>query len=225
MAFEDFKGREEAYGHTIGGQLKAFGEGVVYMADHVDDIQAHRIQGIFKAANWKLNLVLSMLGLPQGMKFSADLPQVIAHQLGSVGVQEAEIKGHMDVSSSVNETLASKSEVAADGEGKIGWGPISAKVKIHAKSGVNYERKRASDYRAGVEWRVLIKRLPTPEQFARVIDTICHFIDKCTDLNETLVDKIATKLSDDAQTTQADQLLQAQPADGEAAAPAPAGGS
>ena len=219
---QEFRGREQAYGHTIGGQLKAFGEGVVYMSDHIDDIQVHRIQGIFKAANWKLNLVLSMLGLPQGMRFSADLPQVIAHQLGSIGVMEAEIEGHMDVSSSVSDTLASHTEVAADGEGKIGWGPISAKVKIHAKSGVDYERKRESDYRAGVKWRVLIKRLPTPEQFARVIDTICHFIDKCTDINETLADKVAGKLSDDAVVAPPDALLAANaPTENEAGRPEP----
>ena len=81
---------------------------------------------------------------------------------------------------------------------KAGWGPVSAKVKVHSQIGVESSRKRASDYSAGVRWRIVLEQAPPAETLMKIVDSLCRFFDKVTDMNESMADAEAAVLRQQA---------------------------
>ena len=190
----EYEGREQAYGATMGGQLKAFLENVAIGDHHLQDLAMERAEIIFDAPNFDLNATMSLLGIDPGLKFSANLPRIMAENLAPLLIEEAEVEGHMDVHASTSEEDHKKVDTSADVEAKVGWGPVSAKVKIHAQAAVESDRKRESDYSAGIKWRVLLKKQAPPETLNRIVDALVRFFNKVTDINETLADAKADEL-------------------------------
>ena len=186
MAAPDDQQREQAYASEIGEQIKGFLTPIAQNDNYLKDHAFERTIAILKADNVSLTETMTLLGLPDELKYSASLPVILFMALGGVGVDTGYIKGHMDVHASTSDSLASKTELGADGEGKIGWGPISASVKIHASSSISTERKRDSDRSAGVEWQVNVKQLPAPEGVMKVLDTIQSFQSMGNEVNKTL---------------------------------------
>ena len=179
----EYKAREQAYGATMGGQMKAFLENLAIGDQHLQDIAIERSEMIFKAPNFDIKAVMSLLDIPDSLKFSANLPRIMAEKLAPLLIEEAEISGHMDVHSSETNDMHVKSEVGTDISAKVGYGPVSASVKIHAQVGTESDRKRASDYSAGVAWRILCKKQPPPETLMKIVDALVRFFDKVTDIN------------------------------------------
>ena len=190
----EYTEREQAYGKTMGGQLKAFLENVAIGDQHLQDIAISRSEAIFAAPNFDINATMSLLGIDPGLKFSANLPRIMAENLAPLLIDEAEIEGHMDVHATESNELHSKVDTAVDAEVKAGWGPVSAKVKVHAQASVATDHKRESDYSAGVKWRVLLKKQAPPETLLKIVDALVQFFEKVTDINETLADTRADEL-------------------------------
>ena len=182
----EYQQREANYSNLMQHQISAFCEAVAMGNSHLEDIAEHHFQACFEGDNFNLDLAMSVLGVDPGLRFSADLPRILARKLGPFLMKEAEIEGHMDVSASTTDSTTKKAESEIAGKGKIGYGPVSIGVSIHGKAGVESSRKRASDYRAGVKWRVLMERLDPPEAILRIVDALCHFIDATTDINVEL---------------------------------------
>ncbi len=200
----EYAAREAAYGNTMGGQLKAFLENFSIGDQHLQDVAISRAETIFKAPNFDITATMSLLGIDPGLKFSANLPRIMAENLAPLLIDEAEIEGHMDVHASESEDTSTKMEMGADGEAKIGWGPISARVKIHAQASRASELKRSSDYSAGVKWRCLLKKQLPPETLMQIVDALVRFFNKVTDINETLADAKAAELKTKADALPAD---------------------
>ena len=209
----EYTAREQAYGNTMGGQLKAFLENVAIGDQHLQDIAIHRSEMIFKAPNFDIKAVMSVLDIPDGLKFSANLPRIMAEKLAPLLIEEAEIEGHMDVHASESEDMHVKSDVGTDVTAKVGWGPVSASVKIHAQVGTESDHKRASDYSAGVKWRVLMRKQPPPETLMKIVDALVRFFNKVTDINETLADAKVAELKAAALALPPDAGDDAAPAD------------
>ena len=95
--------REQAYGNTMAGQLKAFLENVALGDDHLKDMAMARTEAIFEAGNFNIEAVMGMLNIPKKLRFSANLPRIMAERLGPLLIKEAEIEGHMDVHASTSE--------------------------------------------------------------------------------------------------------------------------
>jgi hypothetical protein len=182
----EYQQREANYSNLMQNQIAAFCEAVAMGNSHLEDIAEHHFQACFEGDNFNIDLAMSVLGVDPGLRFSADLPRILARKLGPFLMKEAEIEGHMDVSASTTDSTTKKAESEISGKGKIGYGPVSIGVSIHGKAGVESSRKRASDYRAGVKWRVLMERLDPPEAILRIVDALCHFIDATTDINVEL---------------------------------------
>ena len=182
----EYQQREANYSNLMQHQIAAFCEAAAMGNSHLEDIAEHHFQACFEGDNFNIDLAMSVLGVDPGLKFSADLPRILARKLAPFLMKEAEIEGHMDVSASTTDSTTKKAESEISGKGKIGYGPVSIGVSIHGKAGVESSRKRASDYRAGVKWRVLMERLDPPEAILRIVDALCHFIDATTDINVEL---------------------------------------
>ena len=190
----EYRDRETGYAGLMKNQIAGFCEAVAMGNSHLEDIAEHHFQAAFEGDNFQLALAMAILDVDPGLKFSADLPRILARKLGPFLMKEAEIEGHMDVSASTNDQTTKKAESAIDGKGKIGYGPVSIGVSIHGKAGVESSRKRASDYRAGVKWRVVMERLDPPEAILRIVDALCHFIDATTDINVELATTRAAEI-------------------------------
>ena len=190
----EYRDRETGYAGLMKNQIAAFCESVAMGNSHLEDIAEHHFQAAFEGDNFQLALAMAILDVDPGLKFSADLPRILARKLGPFLMKEAEIEGHMDVSASTTESTTKKADTAVEGKGKIGYGPVSIGVSIHAKVGVESSRKRASDYRAGVKWRVVMERLDPPEAILRIVDALCHFIDATTDINVELATTRAAEI-------------------------------
>ena len=182
----EYQQREANYSNLMQNQIAAFCEAVAMGNSHLEDIAEHHFQACFEGDNFNFDIAMSLLDVDPGLRFSADLPRILARKLGPFLMKEAEIEGHMDVSASTTDSTTKKAESEISGKGKIGYGPVSIGVSIHGKAGVESSRKRASDYRAGVKWRVVMERLDPPEAILRIVDALCHFIDATTDINVEL---------------------------------------
>ena len=200
----EYAAREQAYGKTMGGQLKAFLENVAIGDQHLQDIAISRSETIFSAPNFDINATMSLLGIDPGLKFSSSLPRIMAENLAPLLIEEAEIEGHMDVHATESDETSSKTDTAVDAEMKVGWGPVSAKVKVHAQASVATDHKRESDYSAGVKWRVLLKKQAPPETLLKIVDALVQFFEKVTDINETLADARVDELKTQAVALPAD---------------------
>ena len=178
--------REQSYGKVMAGQLKAFLESIVIGDQHLQDIAIARSETIFSAPNFDIKAMMSLLGIEPGLEFSASLPRIMAENLAPLLIEEAEIEGHMDVHATEEQESHSKVDTAIDTEIKAGWGPVSAKIKVHAQASVATDHKRGSDYSTGVKWRVLLRKQAPPETLVKLVDSLVQFFNKVTDINESL---------------------------------------
>ena len=60
--------------------------------------------------------------------------------------------------------------------------------------GISNDRKRSSDYSAGIEWRILAKKQEAPEALMKIIDAMVRMQDKVTDMNMVIVEAEAETL-------------------------------
>ena len=203
----EYEHREAGYASTMTEQLKGFVDTVIEADAHAKDKAFERAMQVLQAANFNVESVMSLLGIDPGLRYDASLPIFIAVRLGGLIFDEARIDGHMDVHASTSDSSHLKSDTAVDAEGKVGWGPVSVKVKIHSSIGVENERKRDSDYSAGVKWYVLLKQAAPPEGLMKIIDAMCKFQDSVNEINLQLamaqVEALrATTLNAETQGTQ-----------------------
>ena len=183
----EYEGREQAYGKTAKGQIAGILEAAITGAHHLEDIYAQRIEEIISKPNLEINTLMSLLGIKPGLRYSASLPSIIRARLKGLFMEEVELDGHMDVSASTSDETRLKSDTSTDVSAKVGWGPVSVGVKIHAQVGVENERKRTSDYSAGIKWRILCKTDEPPEALMKIVDSMVRMQDMVTDMNMTIV--------------------------------------
>ena len=85
-------------------------------------------------------------------------------------VDTVDITFDMEVKSSTSETSSTDMNASADVSAKIGWGPVSATVKIHGSVATHKENTRTSDNSAKYHVEVTASNHGTPEGLARVLD-------------------------------------------------------
>lgn len=190
----EYADREKAYGATMAGQLKAFCEAVAQTDDHLKDMAMKRLEELLKAGNMTIEAVMTLLGIPQKMRFEASLPLLLVTRAGALLIKEATIKGHMDVSAHTEDSSSSHEEMGVDGTVKVGWGPVSASLKIHAQAGASQEHKRSSDYRASVDWEVTLEQAPATEAVHRIMDALVNAFDGVVDINKETMDEKAQEM-------------------------------
>lgn len=214
----EYVGREQAYGMTMAGQLKAFLESVTMADDHMKDIAMHRLETLLDADNITIDAVMTLLGIDPGLRYSASLPRVIASKLGPILVESGEIEGHMDVHASTFEDTKTTMKSDMTASGKAGWGPISVGIKIHAQAGLESERKRTSDYSAGVKWNIKVAQADPPEMLMKICDALVRSYDAVNDINMELARARADQMrsqvvSGDVETEQPDSTDDADESD------------
>ena len=190
----NFQGREQSYGKTAKGQIAGILEAIVTGERHLEDMYMERLEHLFSLPNFSIESLMSLLGIDPGLRFSASLPRVVAAKLGPLLVEEAEIKGHMDVHASEEDETHKEAKSGFEGSGKIGYGPVSIGIKVHGSMGISNDRKRSSDYSAGIEWRILAKKQEAPEALMKIIDAMVRMQDKVTDMNMVIVEAEAETL-------------------------------
>ena len=186
--------REAAYSGLMENQIAAFCEATAMGSSHLEDIAEHHFKAAFEGDNFDMNAAMKILNVDEKLTFSADLPRILARKLGAFLMEEAEIEGHMDVSASTSESQSMKATSGFEGSGKIGYGPVSIGIKVHGSAGVESSRKRSTDYRAGVKWRVLMKRQTPPEAIMLIVDALCKFLVATTDINISIGTAIAERV-------------------------------
>ena len=190
----NFQGREQSYGKTAKGQIAGILEAIITGERHLEDMYMERLDHLFSLPNFSIESLMSLLGIDPGLRFSASLPRVVAAKLGPLLVEEAEIKGHMDVHASEEDETHKEAKSGFEGSGKIGYGPVSIGIKVHGSMGISNDRKRSSDYSAGIEWRILAKKQEAPEALMKIIDAMVRMQDKVTDMNMSIVEAEAETL-------------------------------
>ena len=194
----NFQGREQSYGKTAKGQIAGILEAVITGEHHLEDMYMERLDHLFSLPNFSIESLMSLLGIDPGLRFSASLPRVVAAKLGPLLVEEVEVKGHMDVHASEEDDTHKEAKSGFEGSGKIGYGPVSIGIKVHGSMGISNDRKRSSDYSAGIEWRILAKKQEAPEALMKIIDAMVRMQDKVTDMNMSIVEAEAETLREAA---------------------------
>ena len=85
-------------------------------------------------------------------------------------VEEVTIGFAMEVKSSFASKESSDAEAGFEGSATIGWGPISATIKIHGSVSTHKENTRSSDNSAKYNVNVIARQAGTPEGLKRVLD-------------------------------------------------------
>ena len=204
----EYTEREKSYGQTAKGQIAGILEAAITGAHHLEDIYAERIEAIMAKPNLEIESLMSLLGIDPGLRYSASLPSILRGRLRGLFMNEVELEGHMDVHASTEESTHTKAESGFEGSGKVGWGPVSCGIKIHGSMSVESERKRTSDYSAGIKWRILCTTEEPPEALMKIVDALVKMQNTVTDMNMTIVEAEAEALRQqafgDAQTDDAD---------------------
>jgi len=89
-------------------------------------------------------------------------------------IDEANVSFSMEVKSSFASKESEDMAASMDAEAKIGWGPISASVKIHGEISSHKENTRSSDNSAKYEVSIKAKQAPTPEGLMKVLDMMAQ---------------------------------------------------
>ena len=199
----EYANREAGYAGNMQEQIKAFVDVIIDGHEHTEDRAFQRVLNIMQnAENEEITQEMSILGIPENLKFHASLPAILFMRLGGYGFDDdTYIEGHMDVGAMTSSTTKARSETGVDAEAKVGWGPFSASVKIHSHVAVENERKRESDYSAGVKWRVGFKRLPPPEGVMKIVDTLISIQETGNEINKMIAARIAASLEAAANET------------------------
>ena len=190
----EYENREAGYGKTAAGQIAGILEAAIVGSHHLEDIYAARIEAILSKPNLEIESLMSLLGIDPGLKYSASLPSILRGRLRGLFMTEVELEGHMDVHASTSDETHTTFKSATDVSGKVGWGPVSVGVKIHAEAGVDSTRKRDSDYSAGIKWRIVCGTEPPPEALMKIVDALVRMQNTVTDMNMTIVEVEAEAL-------------------------------
>ena len=112
-------------------------------------------------------------GKPIGkVEASLSLPPVLLVPPTMLAASKVTVDGSMAVHSSVEDTKSLAAKEGLSGEGKAGWGPFSISVKVTGEASQSEASKRASDYRARMNWSVEMSQQPMSEAFQRTIDGV-----------------------------------------------------
>lgn len=193
----EYANREAGYASNMQEQIKAFADVIIDTHEHAADREFQRTLNILQNAdNEQIDMMMTILGMDQGLRYHASLPAILFMRLSGFGLDDGTyIKGHMDVHAMTSESTKVKSDTKVEGGGKIGWGPVSASVKISANVGVESDRKRESDYSAGVEWHVGFKRLDPPEGVSKIIDSLMSIQATGNEINKSMAANIAGEIA------------------------------
>ena len=193
----EYREREASYAGMMQEQIKAFADVIVDTHEHIEDRSFQRFLNIMQQAdNEQITLLMSILGIDEGLRYDASLPAILFMRLSGIGIDDdTYIEGHMDVSAMTSNTTAVKSDTKVEGSGKIGWGPVSIGVKIHSNIGVEHERKRESDYSAGVKWRLGFARQPAPEGMMKIYDSLMSIVQTGNEINKARAGQMASTAS------------------------------
>jgi len=175
--------REANYSGLMSDQIMAFCEAVAAGNMHLEDLAEATIDRAFQHPNFDIDTAMAILGVDEGLRYSANLPRVLSRKLSPFLMHEATVSGSMDVSTSTEEAKHVESSGGFEGSAKYGFGPISATVKVHGSVGMSEDKKRKTDYRATVKWEVKMIREEPPEALMRIVDTLCKFLDTCNSIN------------------------------------------
>ena len=190
----DMRGREESYGKTAKGQIAGILEAAITGEHHLEDMYMERLDHLFSLPNFSIVSLMSLLGIDPGLRYSANLPRLVAAKLGPLLIEEVELEGHMDVHASEEDDTHKEAKTGFEGSGKIGYGPVSIGIKVHGSMGISEDKKRSSDYSAGIKWRILAKKQDPPEALMKIIDALVRMQDKVTDMNMSIVEAEAETL-------------------------------
>ena len=130
--------------------------------------------------------------------------------------QTATMTMDMEVASHAEDNSSLQAEIGAEGTAKVGIGPFSASVKISAKTSVNKESKRSSDYTSKTHAEITFGRQPCPEGLNVILDALTETVKAGIDIQKA---KAANALQAAAE---ADKIVPT--GGGSTPAPAPAGG-
>ena len=77
---------------------------------------------------------------------------------------------------------------------RLGMDRFQLVSRFMGSMGISNDRKRSSDYSAGIEWRILAKKQEAPEALMKIIDAMVRMQDKVTDMNMSIVEAEAETL-------------------------------
>ena len=174
------------YASTMGNQIKAFLESLAEGETHLEDLYEAKTKAAFDAGAFDFDLSQELGNTGQTLPFKIKYPRYMARNQHPFLADEAEVSGHMDVHTSDEHTTKTSAETGFEGEGKIGYGPVSCKIKVHGKASVSDERRRSTDARSGCKWRVLVKRQLPPEGIMMLIDAGAKYLDMDIQMNMAL---------------------------------------
>jgi len=174
------------YANTMGNQIKAFLESIAEGETHLDDLYEAKTKAAFESGSFDFDLSQELGNTGQTLPFKIKYPRYMARNMHPFLCDEAEVEGHMDVHTTAEQTTKTAAESGFEGEAKIGYGPISCKVKVHGKASISDERRRSTDARSGCKWRVLVKRQLAPEGIMMLIDAGAKYLDMDIGINMQL---------------------------------------
>lgn len=174
---------QNEYANTMANQIKGFLEPLAEGEKHLDDLYEAKTQAAFESGAFLFDLSQKLGSTGQELPFRINYPRYMARNMHPFLAEEAEVEGHMDVHTVAEQTTKTAAETGFEGEAKIGYGPISCKVKVHGKASVADERRRSTDARSGCKWRILVKRQLPPEGIMMLIDAGAKYLDMDIDVN------------------------------------------
>ena len=171
------------------------------------------LEHLSKVDNVKFDFGASLIGIDKPLKVQASVPVFTLTDLTDAALDTMEIDMALDINDHQEAAIASDTALKAEGSGKIGIGPIGAKVHISASAAVHAERKRASDQRAHVGMKAILKRTPPPEGVQLICDSGNLLVSKTMDMNMKIVEMRGNQILQDVADKGAEEPQVEKPSD------------
>ena len=186
----DFAGREQSYYQSVPGIISSIAVGateadlaqkkaqigLIESMLYEHDPKTGKLDYSKPAANMQMKMDVNLPpinGKSIGkIEASLDLPPVLLIPPKALAIDNVHVEGSMAVHSSVQDTKSLSAKEGISGEGKVGYGPFSVSVKVSGEASQSETSKRASDYRARMNWSMDMKQEPMSEAFQRTVDGV-----------------------------------------------------
>ena len=180
--------RESQWGKQFGQVMGTFFKDTVEGDGLAKDAAAVRAEKVLNSPNIKFKAGVSIPGIEDDLVSAMSVPRIVVQDVKPIIVKQATLEMSMNVSDSQETSQDIKANAGFEGEGKIGWGPISVGIKIHGSTSVASHKQRKQDYRSTVDIKAILEQADEPEGLMLIIDAMNKTVVKGLDMAERIIE-------------------------------------
>ena len=186
----EYENRERNYNNGIAKILYGVAMGAVLSDNASKDAYVERQIRLMnqEEPNAEFKARTTLIGLDQALETKVSVPKIVLAPSRPFIIERVNLSLDMSVSASSEDALSIKSDTEMEGEGKVGFGVLSASMRVKAALSVAKDQKRSSDYSSSTHVDLTMCQGEAPEGLMKIIDSLNATTVKALQLNADLIE-------------------------------------